>query len=111
MVNQVSNQHNNANPALYAATAGQRPPPQLRTETPPETQRPVPPTQGARAQNAEDRVSISRQGQSLAADDSDNENFEAASGNAPGDGAGRDVRSGLDSGIEKYSAVKAMVNS
>lgn len=115
MVNEVSSQHT-ANPALYSATAGQRPPPQLRTETPPETQRPVPPTQGTRAQGADDQLSISQQARSRAADDdgdndNDSGNAEAAQADARGNTAGPESRSGSSPGIEKYNAVKAMIHS
>lgn len=106
-VNDVLN--NNAN--QLTVQAGQRPPP-VRTESPPETQRPVPPTAGSQAKGGTDRLTISPQAQALAAVGNDNEKTES---NRSGQQrstvitAGRETPARLRQGAAQYREVQAQV--
>lgn len=106
-VNDVSN--NSANLAAYNAAAAQRPPPQPRTETAPETQRPVAPTQNASQLGNGDKLSISQQAQSLAA--ANDENTESAqAGQRRNDDASNQQVQGASSAAAtaQYNSVEKM---
>lgn len=103
-VNDISS--NSASLAAYNAAAAQRPPPQPRTETAPDTQRPVAPTQDAGKPSNEDRLSISRQAQSLAA--ASNENTESADQRRNDDAASQQDRGAAASATEQYGSVERM---
>lgn len=101
MVNDIAS--NNASLAAYSAVAGQRQPPQVRTEQVSETQRPVSPAQESRAQSGGDQVTISQQARQLSAANRDNENAESARFEQSREG--QPVSRAASSGAEQYQAV------
>ncbi|TAN47609.1 MAG: hypothetical protein EPN21_17050 [Methylococcaceae bacterium] len=100
------------NAGQLALQAGQRPP-QIRTESPPETQRPVPPTQGSRAQNGgTDKLTISPQAQALAAG-KDNQQTESPRSEQPRATAPaeREERTRPRQGAAQYRDIQAQLSA
>lgn len=105
--------------AQLASVLAQRPPAQVRTETPAETQRPVTAADDTRAQNNTDRITISQQGRALAegnrgnGNDGNGNNTESvqAEQRRNEQQTGQASRGRFSSGAEQYRAVLRAVGT
>ncbi|BBL70495.1 hypothetical protein [Methylogaea oryzae] len=101
---------NSASLAAYNAATAQRPPPQARTETPPETQRPVAPTQNANRLGDANGLSISAQAQALA--DANSESTEPPQADQRrNDDVSQQVQSPSSAAARQYDAVEKMTGN